>query len=258
MDHDEVLYYNFAPVFKGGPDIHHRYIVTKKTISTIDFLNNNTRLPNPLHQQTDGAVQYDSIPDSFRYMLESNHAKLIDNNIMEVDGVRIGLEVCLDHKKGLLYNILQNEPGDMKDKLVDVLLITSAGMAIEFGPNPIVPGGVVYMTDGGATSAACWRDSADQGPFDPQSTCRLPTPKAIKHYPSVLDPRFSSFFTVSACVDILDFSLLKGYFSLYANQGCTMTLSDFGIEVMDEFKHNLPSIEFYPIVDLPKNHGHSN
>ena len=291
MADDEVLYYNFAPVFKGGADAYqhnHRYIVTKKSISKIDFLSNNTMLPNPLEHNVQ---QYDTIPDSFRYMLESRNTRLIENNIIDIDGIRIGLEVCLDHKKGLLWNhILQETNHETKNSnnnnhnnnnnnhnnyhdrypphLVDVQLITSAGMAIEFGPNPIVPGGVVYMTDGGATSAACWRHAMDRMEFNPERTCRVPTPKGIKHYPPITinnnnndentdDTHYSSFFTISACQDILDFPMLQGYYSLYADQGCTMTLSDFGIAVMDEFKHNLPSIEFYPTVDLP-NHKRSN
>jgi hypothetical protein len=248
MKDDEVLYYNFAPVFKGGPDSsRHRYIFTKKSISSIDFLSNVTMLPNPTNANV---KSYDRVPDSFKDMLESRDAKLIENNVMEVDGIRIGVEICLDHKKGLLWENLQKTNGD----LVDVLLITSAGMAIEYGPNPIVPGGVVYMTDGGATSSACWRNSEDPKPFSPETSCRVPVPKGVKHYPPVVSGNYSSFFTMSACQDVLDFPRLEGYYSLYQTQGCAYSLSDFGIGVMDEMQYYLPSTEFYPTVDLP-NHA---
>jgi hypothetical protein len=246
MEDDEVLYYNFAPVFKGGPDSsRHKYIFTKKSISAIDFLSNITMLPNPTD---DNVKSYDLVPDSFKYMLESRDAKLIENNVMEVDGIRIGVEICLDHKKGVLWENLQKT----NEELVDVLLITAAGMSIEFGPNPIVPGGVVYMTDGGATSAACWRPSEDTKPFSPETTCRVPVPKGVKHFPPVTTGDYSSFFTMSACRDVLDFPRLEGYYSLYQTQGCAFSLSDFGIGVMDEMQYYLPSTEFYPTVDLPK------
>jgi hypothetical protein len=250
MQDDEVLYYNFAPVFKGGPDSsRHKYIFTKQSISSIDFLSNVTMLPNPTNANV---KTYDRVPDSFKYMLESRDAKLIENNVMQVDGIRIGVEVCLDHKMGVLWEHLQKT----NDDLVDVLLITSAGMAIEFGPNPIVPGGVVYMSDGGATSAACWRPNQDTKPFSPEMTCRVPVPKGIKHFPPVTTigngNYYSSFFTMSACQDVLDFPRLEGYYSLYQTQGCAYSLSDFGIGVMDEMQYYLPSTEFYPTVDLPK------
>lgn len=245
MEDDEVLYYNFAPVFKGGPDSsRQKYIFTKKSISAIDFLS-NTMLPNPTN---DNVKAYDRVPDSFKYMLESRDVKLIENSVIEVDGIRIGVEICLDHKKGVLWENLQNTNED----LVDVLLITSAGMAIEFGPNPIIPGGVVYMTDGAASSAACWRPSEDTKPFSPETTCRVPAPKGVKHFPPVTTGNYSSFFTMSACQDVLDFPRLEGYYSLYQTQGCAFSLSDFGIGVMDEMQYYLPSTEFYPTVDLPQ------
>jgi hypothetical protein len=60
----------------------------------------------------------------------------------------------LDHRMGSLYNNLRIKHNG---ELVDVQLIISAGMSIERGINPVRPGGVVYLTDGGASSAACLR-----------------------------------------------------------------------------------------------------
>lgn len=61
---------------------------------------------------------------------------------------------------GSLYNNLRTKHNG---ELVDVQLIISAGMSIERGINPIKPLGVVYLTDGGASSAACLR--TDSGEF---------------------------------------------------------------------------------------------
>jgi hypothetical protein len=245
MQDDEVLYYNFAPVFRGGPE-KTKYIFTKKSISTIDFLSNVTMLPNPMNNNV---KSYDDVPEAFKEMLEDHDTVLVQDNVIDVDGVRVGVEVCLDHLKGLLWSKLQQN----NDDLVDVLLITSAGMAIEMGPSPIAPGGVVYMSDGGATSAACWRSSEDTLPYDPERVCQSPTPKGIKHYPPVASAEYSSFFTMAACENVEDMSLMEGYYSVHQTQGCSYSLSDFGIAVLDETQtYFWPSLEYYPTVDLPK------
>jgi hypothetical protein len=250
LDDNQVLYYNFAPVFRGGiKGKNERFIIPKKIISKIDFLNNIGRLPNPVAGRDPKVqiTQYDSIPKHFETFLESRGIKLMRDNIIYVDGIRIGIEICVDHKLGVLWDTIQKTGGD----LVDVHLITAAGMVIEFGPNPVVPGGSVYMSDGVGTSAACWRHSEDERPFDPLTTCRKPNPKGIKHFPPVPDQGYSEFFSMSTCEDVLDFDLMKGYYSLYQTEGCAMTLSDFGLDVLDELRQALPSVEYYPTVDLP-------
>ena len=63
--------------------------------------------------------------------------------------------------------------------------------------------------------------------------------------------RYSSFFGLTACWDMENMSLLKGYYSLYNTQGCAFTLSTYDIDVMDDFKYYPPSIEIYPTVALP-------
>lgn len=72
--------------------------------------------------------------------------------------------ISLDHRMGSLYNNLRIKHNG---ELVDVQLIISAGMSIERGINPVKPGGVVYLTDGGASSAACLR--TDTGEFQKYS-----------------------------------------------------------------------------------------
>jgi hypothetical protein len=34
---------------------------------------------------------------------------LVNDNLIEIDGIRIGIEICLDHHNGVLGNNLQNK-----------------------------------------------------------------------------------------------------------------------------------------------------
>ena len=270
----DVEYYNFATVHKGGAHHHHRYAVTKKYISGADFLSRTT-LPNPKEENKD---TYGIVSEELSKLFASRNITLITDNILELDGLRIGLEICLDHRMGALWNQIKTH----KLPLVDILLVTSAGMAIERGPNPIVPGGVVYLCDGDASSAACLR--TDNHKFHPEAVCRGDV-GGLKHIPvggpgcvalfllchaigmyyncfihsqcfllpfvcSTMFHRYTSFFPLSACWDMEDSELLKGYYSLYQPQGCAFTLSTYDIDVMDEFAYYPPSIEIYPTVKL--------
>ena len=164
---EKVEYFNFAAISKGGPEreVHpHHYVVTKKYISGADFLSRTT-LPNPTNADMhDYAQMNEALEEHFR---ERNTTVITDNVIM-LDGLRIGVEICLDHRLGVLWNELRTQEDA---ELVDVLLVTSAGMAIERGPNPIVPGGVVYLSDGEASSAACMRTDHTKE-FYPNQVCR--------------------------------------------------------------------------------------
>jgi hypothetical protein len=162
LDPEELEYYNFAPVYRGGSDHTERFLVTKRYISRVDFLD-RASLPNPARHNI---RQFNGIGEDFEALLEGRDVELVQDNDFEIDGLRIGLEICLDHRVGMLWSNLQK---DRKGR-VDVLLIASAGMAIERGPNPVIRGGVVYLSDGGASSAACLR--SDNGPFDPRKVCR--------------------------------------------------------------------------------------
>lgn len=238
---NELLYYNFAPVFKGGLGHNHFYIVLKKYISIGDFFKRST-LPDP----RDVEVKFYAAGNAsviFADTLARHGVRLVEDHLIELDGIRIGVEVCLDHLVGTLSKSIHADDR----KLVDVQLITSAGMAIEDGPNPVVPGGVVYLCDGEASSAACMR--TDKGKFNPGKVCVEP-PDGLKHIPLQSDG-YSNFITMSSCLDVQAMEQLKGYYSLYQTQGCAFTLSKYGIDVMDEFKLYPPSIEIYPTIDLP-------
>ena len=168
----DIEYFNFATVHKGGANHHHRYVVTKKYISSADFLS-RTKLPNPKEEDKH---TYGEVSEELSNMFASRNVTVITNNILEMDGLRIGLEICLDHRMGTLWNHIKTH----KLPLVDILLVTSAGMAIERGPNPVVPGGVVYLCDGDASSAACLR--TDDNEFRPDVVCRGEV-GGLKHIP---------------------------------------------------------------------------
>jgi hypothetical protein len=148
--------------------------VTKRYISGADFLS-RTSLPNPkdadLHD-------YSEMNAELQAAFAKRDVILIRDNVVELDGLRIGVEICLDHRLGVLWNDLKTKH---HSELVDILLITSAGMSIEHGPNPVVPGGVVYLSDGSASSAACMRTD-DYDVFLPDHVCRGDI-GGVKHIP---------------------------------------------------------------------------
>lgn len=241
LEHDQVEYFNFSPVYKGGPNPDHHFLVTKKFISTADFLD-RVNLPDPAQLSDLSHRQYDDLPKAFVDLLEHRDIELVTDNLLEFDGLRIGLEICLDHRMGALWNSLKHN----EDNLVDIQLIISAGMSIERGPNPVKPGGAVYLTDGeAASSAACIRTNT--GTFEPEHVCREAL-DSVKHEPAG-GPGYSNFVALSACMDIqADYN---GFYSMYQPQGCANTLSSYGIQVFDSYREYPPSLEIYPVIDLP-------
>ncbi|GKY93811.1 hypothetical protein MPSEU_000348300 [Mayamaea pseudoterrestris] len=239
----EVIYLNFAPVLMGGTGHNHYYVMTKKYISVGDFLGRTT-LPDPtlLHIKQYAHLHESSVLSK---ALEAHNTKLVEHNIITIHGIRIGVEICLDHLLGRLWKTIQEEENS---QLVDMHLIVSGGLDIESGPNPVVQGGVVYNTDGEASSAACTR--TDTKVFDPESVCRTP-PSARKRVPIGGDG-LSNFVVLQSCIDEEHEELLTGFYSQFQTQGCANTLNKYGINVMDKFKFYPPSIEIYPTIDLPR------
>jgi len=221
-------------------------IFTKKYISNADFLD-RTNLPNPaIYNSKSFHRQYDQPFEQLTSLLQKRGSELVEGNVFDISGIRFGIEICLDHRLAVLWSQLEASG----DELLDVQLVTSAGMAIERGPNPIKPGGVVYLSDGEASSAACIR-TTDDGNFDPSTVCRKPGPGGIKHFP-VGGRHSSEFILLSGCIDFLNKTdLLKGYYSIFQTQGCAYTLKLYGIDVLTEYVYYPPSIEIYPVVELP-------
>ena len=247
MNANDITYFNFSPVYRGGVDREgaNQHIVLKKYISNADFLSRTT-LPNP----SDFDMHSYGKKDDSKLLSETfakRNLTVVTDNYLEIDGIKIGFEICLDHRMGALWDNLRMK---YDSQLVDVQLITSAGMSIERGPNPIKHKGVVYLTDGEGSSAACIRTDTAQV-FDPNNVCRG-SPDSIQHRPHG-GPGYSGFVGLSGCIDMEKSHLLKGYYSMYQPQGCANTLKTYGIDVMDEFKYYPPSIEIYPTIELPNN-----
>lgn len=90
------LYFNFAPVYRGGPEVDdpdhkHRYIILKKYISGADFLS-RTELPNPAEFDMH---RYDNEESSA--VLAETFAKrnmtVVTDNYLDIDGIKIGIEI---------------------------------------------------------------------------------------------------------------------------------------------------------------------
>lgn len=156
---DDWHYYNWAPIYKGGPH-GKKFIVAKEYISDIDFLDKCLRpggnkeecVPNPsdpLYTRL-----YSDVPPVAKWRLYFSGYKLVQDNAFEVDGIRFGLEICLDHAinakgKGI--------PGG-----VQVHLITSAGMTITYSAAiQTVP---VFLQDGRPHAQALMFCDPSRGP----------------------------------------------------------------------------------------------
>ena len=244
-DANDVMYFNLAPVYRGGEhskESAKHHVVLKQYISNADFLSRTT-LPNPSDFDMHAYAKVDQ-SKILSETLAKRNITVVTDNFLEIDGIKFGFEICLDHRMGALWNSLRVNHGS---NLVDVQLITSAGMSIERGPNPVKPGGVVYLSDGEASSAACIRtDKA--AIFDPNHVCRG-KPDGLQHRPQG-GAGYTSFVAISGCIDMEKSDLLKGYYSMHQPQGCANTLRTYGIDVM-EHTYYPPSIEVYPTIDLP-------
>lgn len=262
VDSTKLLYYNFSPIFKGGTGHDHYYVIFKNNMSVGDFLD-RSKLPDPKH-----LMYYSNVEESqiLQETLANRGIALIENNVLELDGIRFGVELCLDHMMGTLWASLQATSGGGSPELVDVQLISSAGMDIQSGPTPLVPGGVVYMSDGEASSAACIRPpnalkdgyAVDDDTYDPTQVCSVP-PDGLHHisnyrlrHPTTKMENYSTFVLPESCMEQEDLEILRGYYSLYLPQGCASTLSKYGYHMSHASQPFYPpALEFYPTIDLP-------
>ena len=140
-------FYNAAPIYSRG----RKLIAFKKYISPQDFTNvvGTKGVPNPatVCGQDDPLLPCLYSPSQM-WMLR--HFGFEDytlvNYTFEVLNVRIGLEICLDHKAGLLSKHLG------RHNFVDFHLIVSGGMIIEDGPVGTRQNGVCCLVDGDSKS----------------------------------------------------------------------------------------------------------
>lgn len=151
--YENISYYNFAPVHVGGTNL--TYLRFKHFISGIDFLQmrpeHSRMVPAPPgrshrfckeHPRSNGCV-YQHLPSHLLEELGFGHDVELPSGLLKIGGLRIGLEICLDHAMGELCD-KELKPWER----VDVQLIVSAGMNIASGPVCTRPGGPVFLADG--------------------------------------------------------------------------------------------------------------
>lgn len=150
---------NVALVQKGGEsDDKNTYVVAKEYVSHIDFRRATSGVNPATGRGVMGAWNVDRnievlgakrtvLPPTGSSDVGSQGASKFDDermggSIFTIDGIRFGLEICLDHYKKRL------DPGDG----VKVQLIPSAGASIHhFG---CMPGGIAFNVDGGKPHAS--------------------------------------------------------------------------------------------------------
>jgi len=156
-DWSKAQYWNFAPIMRGGPQgVKQHHIVPKTYVSHIDFLDcdsdkegkadaNITESRCHADPYSNGVKKYALFSESQKSSLKKLGFDLQENsNIFHSDGIKFGMEVCLDHAK----EMLRWELGP--DVTVDVHLITSAGMSIGWSG---AKKGPVFLQDGGVRGA---------------------------------------------------------------------------------------------------------
>jgi len=148
---ENISYFNFAPIHVGGTNL--TYLKFKHFVSGIDFLKahpeGSRMVPAPPHKskqfcrahpQSNGCV-YQRLPERLLVELGFGRDVELPDGILSLGGLKIGLEICLDHAKGELCKKLGKDA-------VDVQLIVSAGMNIASGPVCTRKGGPVFLADG--------------------------------------------------------------------------------------------------------------
>lgn len=146
-------YYNFAPIMIGGEDT--MLLQFKHFVSTIDFPQTGPEWRNvkPAFKRPQykncvklpghTSCSYATLSNTFLEKLFGFESeKIVQDGVFEVKGLRVGIEICLDHLVGTLANSLGSW------RTVDVHLITSAGMYIAAGPICTKQGGPVFLADG--------------------------------------------------------------------------------------------------------------
>ena len=143
---NSTVFYNFAPVVKGGRNAK-GWLFFKNYISQIDFLDFGKKNRGiQMDPKAAGQPRYAPIPQKVLDNLAPWWKPVTpghngDTSLLEVDGLRIALEICLDHAFGMAAKTIKDGP-------VDVQLIVSAGMNIANGPGITKQFNPTYLADG--------------------------------------------------------------------------------------------------------------
>jgi len=163
-DPSSIHYYNFAPIRIGGTTRAH--LLYKKWISQADFLHINPdstkyrsvpgaagiTAPYCVANPTSPQCVYGRPSHDVLANLGFGDHEAVEDNVIHVGGITIGMEICLDHKRGELCNRLG------PDGTVDVQLVASEGMNIARGPVCTKVGGPAFLSDGHARTELTQND----------------------------------------------------------------------------------------------------
>lgn len=127
--------YNCCYIVTGVSPNLEPFSVQKKYKSKEDFI---LKGPNDNYLQT--TVRYPDIPEDS----ENKKDRKDPYGIFTYEGIRFGIEICLDHRRGRLINAYRKH----NDQLVDVQIIVSCGMDIRSDCVAAVKDGIVFNCDG--------------------------------------------------------------------------------------------------------------
>jgi hypothetical protein len=133
--HKQFCGYNFSFIQKGNMDEKGSYVVQKKIRSDIDFISNSD-IPESFTMQN---IDYDR-----NFASDTVKKNYSGGSIIDVNGLRIGVDICADNK----INRVNKELKDEKIMRIDLHLVTSCGLA-HLKPSKYLSNmGVLFAVDG--------------------------------------------------------------------------------------------------------------
>lgn len=140
--------YNYSFIQKGDSSEKNSFIVMKEHRSPSDYSSFYDKSDNSIKLLNDNTNYMDSC-DRKSQRNEIKKFNYDSNAVFDVDGVRFGVEICVDHS----YNRLQSNIPDSKP--IDVQLIPSCGMSIKRLSDNLSKSGLCFICDG--QSLGCFR-----------------------------------------------------------------------------------------------------
>jgi len=137
---NNTVYWNYAPVMKGGTESNATYkVINKAWVSAIDFAQcrdakNEGGVPcveDPVSQVAHQSlaanmVRYQGFSAEQLTAMKTANFEVASHDHLHVDGLKIGAEICLDHGRCTLDN--ENAKNGVPKSGVDIHLVVSAGM----------------------------------------------------------------------------------------------------------------------------------
>jgi hypothetical protein len=152
---------NFAVVQKGGENTDaNAYLIQKEFMSWVDYRRPDptTKWDNPANRQVDvRGLEAEAIPSEGSSQPGTVAQSLykderMGGSVFTMDGIRFGVEVCLDHLRGRLKN--SDNSSQLK---IQIQLIPSAGVLPKPDPtNFVAP--IVFNVDGSGPNVEVWNN----------------------------------------------------------------------------------------------------